>query len=141
MRSQGHGSEGSGGNGDAEAVRAAIERFTDAVRDRDIRALGAVVAHEPDIVFYGSQAGDKQVGWDAVHRSFEEQFAEVSGITSEVLASTVSVIGEGAWAAYDLRYTETGGGAAGSFETRWTCVLRRYPDGWRFVHMHHSLGR
>ena len=132
---------GSGGNGDAEAVRAAIERFTDAVQNRDLDALGAVVSHEPDIVFYGSQAGDKQVGWDAVRRSFEEQFAEVSDITSEVLASTISVIGDAAWAAYDLRYAETGGGAAGAFETRWTCVLRRSPDGWRFVHMHHSLGR
>ena len=128
-------------NGEAGAVRAAIARFTDAVRDRDIGALGAVVAHEEDIVFYGSQAGDKQVGWDAVRRSFEEQFAEVSDITSEVLASTVSVVGDLAWAAYDLRYAETGGGAAGAFETRWTCVLRRFADGWRFVHMHHSLGR
>ena len=124
-----------------DAVRAAITRFTDAVQDRDIDALGTVVAREPDIVFYGSQAGDKQVGWEAVRRSFEEQFTEVSDITSEVLASTVSVIGDLAWAAYDLRYTERGGSAAGAFETRWTCVLRRDADGWRFVHMHHSLGR
>ncbi len=126
---------------DEHEVRAAIARFTDAVQARDITPLGAVVAHEDGIVFYGSQAGDKQVGWAAVRRSFEEQFAEVSDIRSEVLASTISVIGDAAWAAYDLRYTEAGGAAAGSFDTRWTCVLRRDADGWKFVHMHHSRGR
>ena len=126
---------------DEHEVRAAITRFTDAVQARDITALSQVVAHEEGIVFYGSQAGDKQVGWDAVRRSFEEQFAEVSDIRSEVLDSTISVIGDAAWAAYDLRYSEAGGAAAGSFDSRWTCVLRRYPDGWKFVHMHHSRGR
>jgi ketosteroid isomerase-like protein len=100
-----------------------------------------VVAHEDGIVFCGSQAGDKQVGWEAVRRSFEEQFAEVSDIKSEVLDSTISVVGDAAWAAYDLRYAEAGGAAAGLFESRWTCVLRRHSDGWKFVHMHHSRGR
>ena len=126
---------------DEHEVRAAIARFTDAVQHRDINSLSEVVAHEDGILFYGSQAGDKQMGWQAVRRSFEEQFAEVSDIQSEVLASTISVIGDAAWAAYDLRYAEAGGAAAGSFESRWTCVLRRYPDGWKFVHMHHSRGR
>ena len=132
-----------GGANDAAVreVREAIERFIAAVEHRDLEALGRVVAPEEGIVFYGSQAGDKQVGWAAVRRSFDEQFAEVSGITSEVLASTVSAVGELAWAAYDLRYTETGGAAPERFESRWTCVLRRYPDGWKFVHMHHSRGR
>jgi ketosteroid isomerase-like protein len=126
---------------DEHEVRVAIARFTDAVQQRDINALGEVIAHEDGIVFYGSQAGDKQVGWEAVRRSFEEQFAEVSDIKSEVLDSTISVIGDAAWAAYDLRYSEAGGAVAGSFESRWTCVLRRYPDSWKFVHMHHSRGR
>ncbi len=126
---------------DEHEVRAAIARFTGAVEDRDITALAKVVAHEDGIVFYGSQAGDKQVGWEAVRRSFEEQFQEVSDIKSEVLDSTISVLGDAAWAAYDLRYSEAGGAAAGSFESRWTCVLRRHPDGWKFVHMHHSRGR
>ncbi|MBI3971566.1 MAG: nuclear transport factor 2 family protein [Chloroflexi bacterium] len=124
-----------------QAVREAIEQFRTAVQARDIQALSRVVAHEDNIVFYGSQAGDKQVGWDAVRRSFEEQFSEVSGLQAEVRDSTISVVGDLAWAAYDLRYTEVGGSEASSFDTRWTCVLRRYGDGWKFVHMHHSVGR
>lgn len=122
-------------------VRAVIDRFVAAVRNRDIKSLEAVVAHEPDIVFFGSQAGDKQVGWPAIKASFEEQFRETSGIQSEVLDSTVYAGEDMAWAAYDLRYTEEGGRGAGSFESRWTCVLRRYKNGWKFVHMHHSSGR
>jgi len=51
------------------------------------------------------------------------------------------VNGDTAWAAYDLRYSEKGGAGAGSFETRWSCVLCRYKNGWKFVHMHHSRGR
>jgi ketosteroid isomerase-like protein len=128
-------------DGAAREARDAIDRFREAVQQRDIQALGQVVAHEAGIVFYGSQAGDKQVGWEAVRQSFVEQFAEASGIRSDVLASTVSAVGELAWAAYDLRYQETGGAGAGTFDSRWTCVLRRYPDGWKFVHMHHSRGR
>jgi ketosteroid isomerase-like protein len=140
------GQQGAGDQGPPAAVgevRAAIARFTDAVLRGDLRALEAVVAPESGIVFYGSQAGDKQVGWEAVRRSFAAQFAEVGagGIEEEVLASTVAVAGALAWAAYDLRYRERGGAAAGTFETRWTGVLRRDPPGWRLVHMHHSLGR
>lgn len=122
-------------------VRNAIAQFLAAVTKGDIKGLSQVIAPDEHIVFYGSQADDKQVGWLAARRSFEEQFAEASNIQAEVLASTVSVVGDLAWAAYDLRYSEAGGAAADAFESRWTCVLRRYPDGWRFVHMHHSRGR
>lgn len=123
------------------AVRNAIAVFLSAVEKRDIKALEKVVAPEKEIVFYGSQAGDKQVGWPAVKKSFEEQFSEVGSIKSQVLNSKISVVGDLAWAVYDLRYSEEGGGTAGNFDSRWTCVLRRYPDGWKFVHMHHSRGR
>lgn len=122
-------------------VRGTIEKFKEAVQKRDIKALESVVTHEADMVFYGSQAGDKQVGWPAIRASFEEQFRETSGIESETLDSTIKVNGDTAWAAYDLRYRETGGAGAGTFETRWTCVLCRYKNGWKFVHMHHSRGR
>jgi ketosteroid isomerase-like protein len=129
---------------EAEAVkdvRAAIEKFRDAVQGRDVKALATVVAQEPDIVFYGSQAGDKQVGWPAIKASFEEQFRETSSVKSDELGSTIKVNGDMAWAAYDLRYHEVGGSKAGTFDTRWSCVLRRYKDGWKLVHMHHSRGR
>ncbi len=43
-------------------VRAAIDIFINGVRQGDIAALEKVIAHEPNIVFYGSQAGDKEVG-------------------------------------------------------------------------------
>jgi ketosteroid isomerase-like protein len=124
-----------------EDVRGTIERFRDAVQKRDIKGLESAVTHEPDMVFYGSQAGDKQVGWAAIKASFEEQFRETSSIESEVLDSTIKVNGDTAWAAYDLRYTEKGGAKAGAFETRWTCVLCRFKNGWKVVQMHHSRGR
>jgi len=122
-------------------VRAAIDTFINGVRQGDIEAMEKVIAHEPGIVFYGSQAGDKEVGWKAIKASFEEQFQETGEIQSEVLASTVSVVGDLAWAAYDLRYGEASGPASDTFESRWTCVLRKDRDGWKYVHMHHSRGR
>jgi ketosteroid isomerase-like protein len=125
----------------AKEVRGVITQFLKAVQKCDINALAKIIAHDNNIVFYGSQAGDKQVGWDAVKASFEEQFAETSTIQNEVLDSKVSVVGDLAWAAYDLRYSEAGSPGAGSFESRWTCVLHRYADGWKYVHMHHSRGR
>lgn len=122
-------------------VSGTIERFREAVQKGDIKALESVTVHEADMVFYGSQEGDKQVGWPAIKASFEEQFRETSGIDSEVLDSRVKVNGDTAWAAYDLRYSEKGGSAAGTFESRWTCVLCRYKNGWKVVQMHHSRGR
>jgi ketosteroid isomerase-like protein len=127
--------------GEEQAVRDAIDRFRNAVENRDIEALGKAVMQDEGILFYGSQAGDRKKGWKAVRASFVEQFAEADRIESEVLSSQVSVVGDLAWAAYDLRYRETGGPRAASFESRWTAVLRRTPDGWKFVHMHHSRGR
>ena len=34
-------------------VRAVIDTFSDGVRNRDIEAMESVIAHEPNIVFYG----------------------------------------------------------------------------------------
>ena len=128
--------------GQAETeVRAAIDTFSDGVRNGDIKAIESGIAHEPNIVFFGSQAGDKEVEWDAVRASFKEQFQETGDIQSEVLDSTISVVGDLAWAAYDLRYGEEGGSASDTFESRWTGVLHRDVDGWKIVHMHHSRGR
>ena len=125
----------------ARDVKAAIGQFITAIEKHDIKGLEKVVSAESSIVFYGSQAGDKQVGWASVKASFEEQFAEAITTKSQVRDSQVSVVGDLAWAAYDLRYTEEGSRTGGSFESRWTCVLRHFSDGWKFVHMHHSRGR
>ena len=122
-------------------VQAVIDAFKDGVENRDIEVVGSVIAHEPNIVFYGSQAGDKRVGWDDIKTSFHEQFKHTDDIQSEVLDSTISIVGDVAWAAYDLRYREEGASESITFESRWSCVLRREPDGWKMVHMHHSLGR
>ena len=122
-------------------VRAVIDTFSDGVRNRDIEAMESVIAHEPNIVFYGSQAGDKRVGWEDIKTSFQEQFQDTDDIQSEVLDSTISMAGDVAWAAYDLRYSEEGGSVPVAFESRWSCVLRRDTDGWKMVHMHHLLGR
>jgi ketosteroid isomerase-like protein len=124
-----------------QEVRDTIDRFSEAVKNRNIDEVAKIVAHEKDIVFYGSQAGDKTVGWPAIKASFEEQFAEAEEIDSEILDTHVYVAGEMAWTAYDLRYKEVGGSGAATFESRWTGVFRRYPDGWKCVHMHHSRGR
>ena len=122
-------------------VQAVIDAFKDGVENRDIEMVGSVIVHDPNIVFYGSQAGDKRVGWDHIITSFQEQFEDTDDIQSEVLDSTISIVGDVAWAAYDLRYREEGASESITFESRWSCVLRREPDGWKMVHMHHSLGR
>ncbi|HEY5648599.1 MAG TPA: nuclear transport factor 2 family protein [Nitrospiria bacterium] len=122
-------------------VSETIGRFADAVRNQDLQALSSMIADEEKVVFYGSQSGDKEVGHDDILASFKEQFADTEAMDSEILSSVVSVSGDMAWGAYDLRYTEKGGGKAGTFDTRWTCVLRHFPDGWKLVHMHHSIGR
>ena len=122
-------------------VQAVIDAFKDGVENRDIEMVGSVIVHDPNIVFYGSQAGDKRVGWDDIITSFQEQFEDTDDIQCEVLDSTISIVGDVAWAAYDLRYREEGASELITFESRWSCVLRREPDGWKMVHMHHSLGR
>ncbi len=122
-------------------VSETIGRFSDAVRNQDLQALTSMIAEDSKVVFYGSQSGDKEIGQDNILASFKEQFADTDSMDNEILSSTVSVSGDMAWGAYDLRYTEKGGGKSGTFDTRWTCVLRKISDSWKLVHMHHSIGR
>ncbi len=122
-------------------VTEAVGRFSDAVRNQDIGAMEKMIPADSTVVFYGSQAGDKEVGRDDIISSFKEQFSETESMDSETLATTVSVCGDMAWVAHDLQYSEKGGNKSGTFESRWTCVVQRFPDGWKVVHMHHSVGR
>ena len=59
---------------------------------------------------------------------------ETDNIQSEVLDSTIAIVGDLAWAAYDLRYSEEGGSASDAFDSRWTGVLRRDPDTGTHTH-------
>ncbi len=74
---------------DEDAVREVLDRFKDAVERKEIKTIEQLIAPGNDVIFYGSQAGDKQIGQDAVVRSFAEQFKEVEVIKSELLASRV----------------------------------------------------
>jgi ketosteroid isomerase-like protein len=123
------------------AVAEAIRAYVEAVEARDFAAYERVVAHDPDLAWYGSMPGQIS-GWAEVEPLIHDMFASLDEIhiVQDDLRVHLSPDGEVAWATclWDFR------GRAGDQEivepTRCTWVLERRDERWIIVHWHKSLG-
>jgi ketosteroid isomerase-like protein len=70
------------------------------VENEDIELYGKVVANNPDTVDFGTDASERIVGWDALKKAIQAQFAALPGTKIAVSDVTVNVPtgGRFAWA-------------------------------------------
>lgn len=56
-------------------VKKVVDQIAQAMQAKDVEALSAIVAHNPDMVNFGTGAAERRVGWEALKASIEQQFA------------------------------------------------------------------
>jgi ketosteroid isomerase-like protein len=124
------------------AVKATIDQFWQAFEASDIGLMSEVVAHDPDMIIFGSDAAERWVGFEEFKTAMEQQFASVENLETSLHHETFKVheSGEVAWysGVTDFRGTSMGE----EFEIadhRVTAVLEKRNAGWVVVQYHGSM--
>lgn len=126
------------------AIRSVLDNYVKAVESEDIELYGKVVANDPDMVNFGTDASERIVGWDALRKTIQAQFVALPGTKITVSDVTVNILsgGRSAWATslWVFKATVAATGQAIEIPARCTWVLEKREAGWVIVHFHKSVG-
>ncbi len=121
------------------AVLAVLDEFRAAVASRDVERLLALYAADPDVVGIGTSADEWYVGRDTMRAGFERDFAGDTPFVVEFAPPIISASGDVAWVSAGFNGRMTTEDGVVRLHGRFTGVLRRDGDAWRFVQAHTSL--
>jgi uncharacterized protein (TIGR02246 family) len=124
-------------------VRAVMDQLAKAWQAKDMAAVTRIVAHDPDMIWIGTDAAERWVGWEQLKASSERQFAalEKVKVTAHDRVVTVSQGGDAAWVfeLWDMDVV-SGGQPAKIKDLRSTFVLEKRQGHWLLVQGHISIG-
>ena len=131
---------------DIEAEKAAVKTLVDewmhCMETEDIETFSNLIAHDPDMVNFGTDAAERWVGWEALLDSIQKQFES----TENVIVSTrdqvifVHKAGEVAWVSMLMDMEGMAQGEAFSLEgMRLTGVFEKRDANWVIVQIHGSV--
>jgi ketosteroid isomerase-like protein len=124
------------------AVKAAIGQFWQSFEASDIALMSEVVAHDPDMIIFGSDAAERWVGFEAFKTAMEQQFASVETLATSLHHETFKVHDSGKVAWYSGVADFKGIAMGEEFEVadhRVTAVLEKRDAGWVVVQYHGSM--
>lgn len=126
---------------ESAAVADMLNRYIEAVEDRDLVKYAEVVAHDDDLAWYGSMPG-QIVGWSEVEQVIAGMFGAISDIKiiQTDLRIHFSPDRRVAWATCLWEFRATLGDQPIVEPTRCTWVLERRDADWVIVHWHKSVG-
>ncbi len=128
---------------DAEAAAVAdlLNRYVEAVEERDLDKYSEVVAHDDDLAWYGSMPG-QIVGWGEVEEVIRGMYEALSDIkiTQTDLRIHLSPDRQVAWATCLWDFRAKMADQLVEEPTRCTWVLERREGDWVIVHWHKSVG-
>lgn len=123
-------------------VESAIDQFTQAWETKDIELLSRIMAHDADMVIYGTDAPEQWVGWESFKTSVAEMFTALGNIKIAVKNRSIKVhpSGDVAWFSqiwdWDLVVE---GKPIRSEGQRFTGVLEKRSGEWVIVQFHNSV--
>jgi ketosteroid isomerase-like protein len=123
---------------DEQGVGGASDAFYAALTQMlagDASAMAAVWSHSGDVTAM-HPLGGREVGWEAVAKSFQNVAALASGGKVEARERRVQVVGDLAYEVNVEHGRGTLGGETVEIDHRATNVYRREAGAWRMVHHH-----
>lgn len=106
---------------------------------KDLNALMASFAPEPDLVFIGTGGDEKGVGFDEVKAIFKRAFSQFDEASFDFGWHSVSVVGSLALLATDIALRLKAGEREVSSQIRLTSVLEKRGDEWLILQSHDSV--
>ena len=123
-------------------VKEVVDQFEQFWETQDMELLSRIMAHDADMVNYGSDAAEHFVGWEALKESLERMLPSLENIKITVrnLVIKVHPSGNVAWFSqvwdWDLVIEGQPVHSAGQ---RLSGVLEKRNENWVFVQFHNSV--
>jgi ketosteroid isomerase-like protein len=124
------------------AIKSVLGDYITAVENADLGLYGKIVSHDPEAVNFGTDASDRIVGWDALRKVMEAQFAALkeTRITASDVTVNIAPGGRFAWATSLWDFKAKMGEQEVALPVRCTWVLEKAESRWVIVHFHKSVG-
>lgn len=123
------------------AVNSVLDQWLQMVDTENPELFSKLMAHDPDMVSFGTDAAERWVGYepalDALKKVFES--VEESKGTSRERVIVVHKSGEVAWWSELLNWTGKAQGASFALEGRLTGVMEKRNGNWVIVQVHSSV--
>ena len=123
-------------------VKSVVDQFAQVWETEDLELLSRIMAHDADMVIYGTDAPEHWVGWEPFKASVAEMFTALENIKITVKERDIKVHPSGnvAWFSqvwdWDL---VVGGKPVHSEGQRFTGVLEKRNGNWVIVQFHNSV--
>ena len=124
------------------AAKAVVAQLWRAFEIQDLDLLSQVMAHDSDMIIFGSDAAERWVGYEPFMAAEEQMFAsfDVERLSIHDQTLTIHESGQVAWFSAVLDGEVTVGGKRQSVEgVRITGVLEKRDSGWVIVQYHSSV--
>ena len=124
------------------AIKSVLDGYITSIENADIESYGKILAHDPDMVNFGTDATERIVGWNALREVILAQNAALSGtkITQSDVTINVAPDGRFAWATSMWDFKATMEGQSIELPARCTWILEKQDSDWIIVHFHKSVG-
>ena len=125
------------------AVAAVLDRYVASVEQEDLGLFAQVMAHDDDMVNFGSDAAERIVGWEALQEAIAAQNVALSEIRIDQHDVTIHLARDGtcAWATSLCEFRARAEQQRVELPLRCSWVLERREPGWVIVHFHSSVGQ
>lgn len=125
-----------------EAIRLVLQKYALANENQDIGMIGDIWCPSERIVSFGTESGEKLIGWEQIKAAVIKQFGIFSNtyIFADDQIIEVNETGNTAWFSEIINYNFIRDGKANSYEgLRYTGVLVKKDGKWLLVQTHMSV--
>lgn len=125
-----------------EEVNKVLDQEIQVWETEDMDLLSGIFAHDSDMVTFGTEAGERIVGWqaleDAMHKQFEA--TDSSKLSASDRSVKINPTGNTAWFSELISWQLVSGGEKMNLKgLRGTGVLEKRNGKWVIVQLHYSL--
>lgn len=129
---------------DAEisAIENVLESYVLANENQDFGLIEQIWAPDSDIILYGTDSHERLMGWTNIQAAIKIQFSHIQETYISVSDQFIKLneCGNTAWVAQTMNYNFVYNEEARSYEgMRFTGILMKIDDDWRFVQVHLSV--
>lgn len=122
----------------AKEIDAAIHALTAAYKARDVQALLACFAPDPDVVLYGTGVDEKRTGPEQIRFQAERDWSQTESAELTFASCAASAAGNVAWAALEGAFKLRAAGETMNFPVRASLVFEQREGRWLIAHAHFS---
>jgi len=124
------------------AIEDLLESYIIANENQDFELIEKIWAPNSDIILYGTNTDERLMGWTNIRAAVRAQFSAIENtyISASDQFIKINECGNTGWFAETLNYNFVHKGEAQSYSNlRFTGVVLKIDDNWRFVQAHLSL--